>query len=442
MTVFDERELKDQLFAQNAKDVYESIVQYDEEMVPIMKARGYTCIHSMERTVAFTFGEITFRRRRWKKGGEWVVPVDEKLGLSKNTRFSWEFMYQVACLSTMMPYDKVIQVIQLTYHIRITKPIVVKAVKLCDELLKEKATYRFYGDEEAQEKQPVNVIYIEGDGVMVKASDQEDPSRNYDLSHFVIHTGSKKVGSNRFELQGKKEFISLDNRLTRDQVLDYLYNHFDIKEETILITNSDGGHGYTPYIFKEIAKALKVKRHEHFWDAYHVNQKLKLAFRPYAEELLDLAFQAIKQHDKEKLRTVLDTTEGLLSTEEEEEEFEHFKNKLLQNFQYTKPANLRGLSSSGIGVMESQHRKVTYRMKKRGMYWTVLGAQTMSQMIILNYEDGLRELFFGCWREEYEEMMELDDITGGTIKVKQNKVKRCYRLPNFRYPSKRRLGKK
>ena len=33
MTVFDERELKDQLFAQNAKDVYESIVQYDEEMV-------------------------------------------------------------------------------------------------------------------------------------------------------------------------------------------------------------------------------------------------------------------------------------------------------------------------------------------------------------------------------------------------------------------------
>ena len=79
MTVFDERELKDQLFAQNAKDVYESIVQYDEEMVPIMKARGYTCIHSMERTVAFTFGEITFRRRRWKKGGEWVVPVDEKL---------------------------------------------------------------------------------------------------------------------------------------------------------------------------------------------------------------------------------------------------------------------------------------------------------------------------------------------------------------------------
>ena len=38
MTVFDERELKDQLFAQNAKDVYESIVQYDEEMVPIMNS--------------------------------------------------------------------------------------------------------------------------------------------------------------------------------------------------------------------------------------------------------------------------------------------------------------------------------------------------------------------------------------------------------------------
>ena len=91
--------------------------------------------------------------------------------------------------------------------------------------------------------------------------------------------------------------------------------------------------------------------------------------------------------------------------------------------------------------MESQHRKVTYRMKKRGMYWTVLGAQTMSQMIVLNYEDGLRELFFGSWRKEYQEMMDLEGVTGGTIKIKQNKIKRRYCLRNFRYPSKRRLGK-
>lgn len=426
MVVFDERELKGQLFEHNAKNFHEFVAKYDEQMVSVMKLRGYTCIHSMERTVAFTFGEFTFSRRRWKKGKKWVVPVDEKLGLEKNVRFSWEFLYQVARLSTMMPYEKVTQVIEMTYHIRITKPTVVKAVKLCDQLIEERAAYRYYEEHKEAEKRYVNLIYIEGDGVMVKARGEGHENRNFDLSHFVVHTGSQKVGSNRFELQDKKEFVSLDNHLTRDHVLDYLYNHFEFDENTLLITNSDGGHGYTPYVFKEIAKALNIKRHEHFWDGYHLNQRLKSFFKPYSEELLDRAFQAIKQHDKKKLRTVLDTTEALLMSEEEQEAFESFKRKLLNNFQYTKPAELRGFSNAGIGIMESQHRKITYRMKKRGMYWTIRGAETMSQMIVLNYENQLRELFFGSWREDYKKIVEVEHLSAGKISAKLNKVKKEY----------------
>lgn len=437
MTTFDERELKEQLFEQNGNAFYDFVAKYDEQMIPVMKARGYTCIHSMERTVAFTFGEFTFRRRRWKKGDKWVVPVDEKLGLKKNVRFSWEFMYQVARLSTMMPYDKVIQVIQMTYHITITKPTVVQAVKLCDKLLAERAAYRFYEDA-GQHKQKVDVIYIEGDGVMVKARDIDTDNRHYDLAHFVVHTGSHKIGSNRFELQNKKEFVVLDNRAARDLVLDYLYNTYEITEQTLLITNSDGGHGYTPYIFKEIARALKIKRHEHFWDEYHVNQKLKNFFKPYPNELLERAFQALKQHDKGKLRSVLDTTESLLSTEEELEVFEGFKRKLLNNFQYTKPAEMRGFSHAGIGIMESQHRKITYRMKKRGMYWTVWGAETMSRIIVLNYEEKLRELFFGSWREDYEKMVELENFSAGFIKRKLNQIEREYKLHRLNKREKKR----
>ena len=53
--------------------------------------------------------------------------------------------------------------------------------------------------------------------------------------------------------------------------------------------------------------------------------------------------------------------------------------------------------------MESQHRKVTYRMKHRGMYWSVDGACAMARMILLERIDQLDELFFGDWRKEYEE---------------------------------------
>ncbi|MCC9884221.1 ISLre2 family transposase, partial [Streptococcus agalactiae] len=97
--------------------------------------------------------------------------------------------------------------------------------------------------------------------------------------------------------------------------------------------------------------------------------------------------------------------------------------------QYTKPAALRGFSHAGIGVMESQHRKVTYRMKKRGMYWTMQGAETMSRMIVLNYENQLRDLFFGNWREEYETLSNLGHLTAATMRKRMNHVeKKEYQL--------------
>lgn len=81
--------------------------------------------------------------------------------------------------------------------------------------------------------------------------------------------------------------------------------------------------------------------------------------------------------------------------------------------------------------MESQHRKITYRMKKRGMYWTLLGAETMSQMIVLAYEKQLRELFFGSWREDYNRLTELETMSAGQIKIKQNQIKKSYDLQSF-----------
>lgn len=107
-------------------------------------------------------------------------------------------------------------------------------------------------------------------------------------------------------------------------------------------------------VFQNIQKALKIKRHEHFWDAYHVKEKLKQFFKPYPRVLRDLAFKAVQTYDRKLLKTVLDTTEALILDEEEYYDFQHFRQKLLENFKDTKPPKLRGLSSNGIGVMESQ----------------------------------------------------------------------------------------
>ena len=441
MNHFDEQKVKEKFLNGNTKKFHDFITNYDDQMVSVMKEQGYTYVHSTERTVVFTFGEMTFKRRRWKKGNEWKVPVDEKLGLEKNVRFSYEFMYQIARLSTMMPYDKVTQVINLTYQVYITKPTVVKAVKLCGKLLKEKEDYQYFKEEVEVQKIKADVIYIEGDGVMVKARDKTEDNRNYELAHFVVHTGSKEVSKARFKLQEKKEFVSLSNSLARKTLTDYLYNHYEVNENTLLISNSDGGKGYTPYVFKEVAQTLGIKRHEHFWDEYHLNKLIKDYFKQYSHELVEKVFQAIETHDKAQLRLVFDTTESMITSEEEMEEFRVFKKRLLNNFQYTKPAKLRNLSHAGIGVMESQHRKITYRMKKRGMYWTKLGVETMSKMIVLVYEDELRDLFFGSWREEYEKIQETNKLSAAQA-CKQDGAGRRHEIASGNLLIEWRWGKK
>ncbi|MGC4388822.1 ISLre2 family transposase, partial [Streptococcus suis] len=74
----------------------------------------------------------------------------------------------------------------------------------------------------------------------------------------------------------------------------------------------------------------------------------------------------------------LDTYESLIETESEQERFESFKKRLLNNFQYTKTPEKHGLSDTVIGIMESQHRKLTFRMKHRGISWTEDGALTVA----------------------------------------------------------------
>ena len=60
--MLDERLFKENLLESSGKDFLNWIKSYDDSQVPIMKRRGYTCVHSMERTVAFTFGDVYKRQ--------------------------------------------------------------------------------------------------------------------------------------------------------------------------------------------------------------------------------------------------------------------------------------------------------------------------------------------------------------------------------------------
>lgn len=404
--VMDERKYVQEVREKNLRDFSHWVKMYDAFMYAIMLAAGWHPVFSKERTVIFTFGEVTFMRRVYKKGKRYRYPVDEKLGLRKNERYSKELLYQIAELAKFMTYRQVPKVIEMMYQVYITKDTVQKAVKMTAELFEEREEYSFYEERQEVEKVKAEAIFVEGDGVMVHAKVGENHWK--DLAHFVIHTGSCKVGGSkkRRKLLNKREVIAIRVKDAVRKVVENLTNYYDLESCQVLVTNADGGVGYTPHVFKELAGILKIGHHEHFWDEYHLNDKIKKVFMGKSRELRDLLFEAISTHDKQKARLALDTQESLL--EEEDESFSKFSRKLLQNFQYTLPAKMRQLTHKGIGVMESQHVKITNRMKNRKMYWGEVGADTMSRMLIMTSEE-LRELWFGSWRKEFEKYKDLPE---------------------------------
>lgn len=186
-------------------------------------------------------------------------------------------------------------------------------------------------------------------------------------------------------------------------MIDYLYNTYEFDENSLIITNSDMGKGYTAYTFKELVKSFKCK-HEHFYDEYHVNDEIKRMLKNYPD-LKNKAIEAIQNHSRKNLKIIFDTFESTLSDEKVIQRFWDVSRRILENFQYTLPAKARGLSHEGIGIMESQHCKISNRMKHRKMKWSLKGAETIARMIIDVAENTIEDLFFGEWRFQYSNIV-------------------------------------
>ena len=222
---------------------------YDEHIAPMMRQKGYKRVDQVERRVIFTFGDITFSRNRWRRGSQTRYPVDEWLGLAPYMRYSLELLLHLAKLASKMSYREVCRTVRDTHRLYVTKDAVLKAIKLTHRLIAEKETYRFFIADKQPEKIQTDTIYLEGDGVMVKMTSGGDDRHNTDLAHFLIHTGSKKIGKDRYILQNKHEIIHTNYAKAKEEILDYLYHHFKISDKTMLITNSDNGKGYTKRSF-------------------------------------------------------------------------------------------------------------------------------------------------------------------------------------------------
>ena len=141
---FDEKEFVVELNRKREQQFLKRVRDYDEQIAPSMRLKGYKRIDSTERTVVFTFGEMTFSRNRWRKGKKSCYPVDEWLGLEKYMRYSPELIFHMAKHASVLSYREVCRTVKMAYRLEITKDAVLKSVKMAGKLFSERERYRLF----------------------------------------------------------------------------------------------------------------------------------------------------------------------------------------------------------------------------------------------------------------------------------------------------------
>lgn len=344
--------------------------QLDKEIIRPHLAAGWSIDRLESRQLTFSFGTVTFKRRRLKKAGEKsFLPLDESLGIVQHQRFSPGFQEKISQLATGMTFRKASESLELLTGISMSHQTVHHICQEVAEKIKQTDLV------EPLEKQTPEVLYVEADGVWIGSQEKR---KHHEFKRGCIHEGVRQRG-NRRELINPVYFGTFETSSDLfERISDYALAHYDLRN-SVIIANSDGGSGYEAGKFEDCFG--QSKSFHYCLDSYHVMRQItaKLGFAKATQVALR---KAVKAYDYEQVVLQLDTLESQLEDEKQLKCLNQLRSYLTCNWAGIKPISMRNLGvTSGVGICESGHRYYTNRLKKQGRNWTREGAENMAILL-------------------------------------------------------------
>ena len=357
-----------------------ALERVDLELILEYKDKGYEIDRIEERTVQFSFGPVVLKRRRMRKKGEKsIVPLDLAIGLEKHKRYSPLVEMKAVSLASDSVYRKASDAIKLLTPLSISHGAIHSMTQRLGETIQNWTDEAPLHDETPiKDKKKVPVLFIEGDGLLLKGAKERRP----ELHRVQIHEGVL-MDRKRPELINPLLFESTESsRKAFERAGKWLEKEYNLRD-TIVISNSDGGSGYERDKFDAIIG--QTKRHEHFRDAYHVNRKIKERLS-FDKKMANLMIRAVRLYEQDQIEAVLDTTLSRIQADEKEvesiENVYKLEKYIQRNWDSIKPMKMRDLPvQKGLGVCESNHRPFSYRMKHQGRGFTKKGAGNLAAVI-------------------------------------------------------------
>ncbi|MCZ0704667.1 hypothetical protein J2T56_003279 [Natronobacillus azotifigens] len=375
-----------EVFATLLGDVFSQI---DQVVKKQKQQEGWTVIRSDEKTVQFTFGAVTFRHTSLRdKQGNCRHPFDEWLGIRKHQRHSSLVEVKVAEMASETDYRETARVLKEWTAVDISHTTVgsiVKRVGNAQAKADQEMVVELEDADYLPEGKKLAFLYAEADGVFVRGTQKK---KSLEVRHAVVHEGWDKNGK-RVALREPK--VIMTTQPTADfwkEVQAFTAHHYSL-EDTQVVSNSDGGAGYTAEKFQEAFSQSKYPVLNQL-DPYHVSQALNRAFGGGKSEWKEEVKKALKAQNLEDFTLWVDTFESTLEDQKNVDKLQAFKKYIMHNweriFDWRERVENPPKDARSLGAMESNQRHVSFRMKKRGMHWSEAGSEGMVKVIqgILN----------------------------------------------------------
>lgn len=372
--------------------------QLDEELVEYYKThRGWKYERMDDRQFTCFLGPVSFKRSlMYDKRENAHYPVDEAIGLKPLKRYGPDVMMIGAEVAAApgMTYRLASEVTQKLTGLTISHT---KFNELVKEAGKAQAADAHKRDEifeemNIPEASPVEHLYCEADGLYVKGR-----GKGIEIKNMIAYTG--------WEENGKR--VSLKDRLnfsTVEGVDDFwekgyatIRHQWDLSDAHVA-TNADAASWISRERVEEIfSEAMDVVRQ---LDRFHVTRSFRrgLSRQP---KLIHLIEEAIKKRDRNTFKAVVDTAMGNAETEREEKRIETMNQYLTGHWEilrdWREASENPPEEARGMGCMESNQRRLSYRMKRRSMYWSKEGAQAVAKVQQGVANDTLREALLTVW---------------------------------------------
>ena len=351
------------------------------------KPKGWISIGFRERTLATRFGDVPVRRRMYRDAdGKTRFPLDECLGLRPKQLASPSLTEGIVAMAADVPpfqvrgrlFRKVAEAVSAltagelsakTAH-RLLQSVGEEAL---DEERERWDTQFERGEDVSEGRQRADILYTEADGVWVHL--QREDQKHYEVKSGIAYRGWRSVAEDRYALVDKRVYAHASEKIPFWEGACIEWGKQYVLEGVKLFVVGGDGANWIRSGAEEFGNAVFQL------DGFHLSHACG---RGYGAEIGSAIYDAIRSGSHEYARALISAAMAA-ETKRAIRDREYVESNMVNGVDWRNRVPNAPPDARSLGTMESNGDKLTAnRMKKRGMSWTIRGANRMAKTIQLS----------------------------------------------------------